>query len=1188
MICGQCSDDQPEGRKFCGSCGVQVSYHCRYCGALNHTRFRFCADCGSGLVAGAVALAAVSVGGSAAASGVIASSGAAPDGAGDSRAATPTAESTVNDDTWQRLGLAEGERRKVTVLFADVSGFTAMSEKLDPEEANIIVKDVMSELAAIVRGYDGYIEKFIGDAICAIYGAPIAHEDEPERAVRAAIDMHAALLKRAARFPDLPELSMHIGVNTGLVVAGTVGDGTQFGVTGDTINTAARLMDKAVRYQTFVSAETARRIRQGFLLEDMGTYQMKGKEIPVQAYQVLRELTDDEAAEAKVLRAPLTGRAQELNVLLAAVERTSREPGGATVVVVGDAGLGKSRLLDEVALSVAGEMQVFRAAARVHGAKNFGLLSDAVRPVVDAMPEGADKQATALLHGEGGASLTELQNAVARALVTQSKSKPICILLDNMEFVDQSSADLLRALIRLTAEANVLWVVATRAGKLAIDLAAISDVPVTRLLLRPLSDEATASLFTSLLTGAVDAALSHRLADRAEGNPAFAEAIALQLVDEGVVVEGATGGWQLVGDPESVEIPGTLQELIEARIDALSSGAHKALQEAAVIGLAFHRSLLAAVSSVSVNLDGALAELVDADLLREPSIVDPDGDHQFKSPLVREVAYSGILLRSRAALHRRVGDAILAEHTADDDAVAEILAHHFEEASEFERAVHYLEIASMRAENAYAFRRSAVLCSKVLSLRTKHPGVVDDVTAAHMFERRGVAAMIDNDHDEMRSDLTAAADLWLACGSNYEAARVQDHLAWYLALAYQPDAAEAMAILALASSTTAAANGGKTAIGKADAVNTGVALTRAFLQAVRGQPTAALAALPELAMAASSTGDPVVDLRGQIIWGAVEHWEGDSASARERLHRARLTALEARYPVLYSQAAWWLMLAEMELGRYARAVALGEELQAFAQETGDKLAEIRVCSAIGSMLRDLGDLRGARDQSARSLALAAETQAPGEERVPAILTLAECSLDAGDTADAKVRLEAADALMVQESWMAWRFGARQAFVKARAALAGGDAQGALEAAGHLRQHLSGTRSRKDYLRADLVEGEARLLLGDPVGEQLLDRSAQFATEIGSLYYQVVANEALARLVPSRAEAATAIAARARESLVAAASQVSMLAATDPSAERSTRATQRLKAIQLPGPPPSAPPVPPVSPAAIPTTPTTNT
>ena len=261
----------------------------------------------------------------------------------------PPAPPAKGGDMWARLGLTEGERRRVTALFSDVSGFTAMSEKLDPEEANSIMKETMAELTAIIRKHDGYVEKFIGDAICAIFGAPISHEDEPERAARAALEMHAALEARALRRPDLPPLLMHIGINTGLVIAGTVGDGTQFGVMGDTVNTAARLMDKAVKRQTFVSAETARRIRHQFLLTDMGQYQMKGKDLPVQAFMLERQLSDVEAKQARRLHAPLIGRGEELSALRSAAARTTTGPDGAVALVLGDAGMGKTRLLDELA-----------------------------------------------------------------------------------------------------------------------------------------------------------------------------------------------------------------------------------------------------------------------------------------------------------------------------------------------------------------------------------------------------------------------------------------------------------------------------------------------------------------------------------------------------------------------------------------------------------------------------------------------------------------------------------------------------------------------------------------------------------------------------------------------------------------------------------------------------------------------
>ena len=318
---------------------------------------------------------------------------------------------------WARLGLTEGERRRVTALFADVSGFTAMSEKLDPEEANTIMKETMAELTAIIRKHDGYVEKFIGDAICAIFGAPISTRTSPSAPRSTALEMHAALEARAARRPDLSPLLMHIGINTGLVIAGTVGDGTQFGVMGDTVNTAARLMDKAVKTQTFVSAETARLHPSSVPADDMGQYQMKGKDLPVQAFLLERELSDAEAREARTLQAPLIGRDEELATLRSAATRTTTGPDGAIALMLGDAGMGKSRLLDELVSHLGDDMLVLRGSGHSVGARPFGLIADVLEPLIELMPPGNDKNvAETVLTGGETAELPDLGAAIGRAL----------------------------------------------------------------------------------------------------------------------------------------------------------------------------------------------------------------------------------------------------------------------------------------------------------------------------------------------------------------------------------------------------------------------------------------------------------------------------------------------------------------------------------------------------------------------------------------------------------------------------------------------------------------------------------------------------------------------------------------------------------------------------------------------------
>ncbi len=426
----------------------------------------------------------------------------------------PPAPPAKGGDMWARLGLTEGERRRVTALFSDVSGFTAMSEKLDPEEANSIMKETMAELTAIIRKHDGYVEKFIGDAICAIFGAPISHEDEPEHAARAALEMHAALEARALRRPDLPPLLMHIGINTGLVIAGTVGDGTQFGVMGDTVNTAARLMDKAVKRQTFVSAETARRIRHQFLLTDMGQYQMKGKDLPVQAFMLERQLSAAEAKEARRLHAPLIGRDEELSALRSAAARTTTGPDGAVALVLGDAGMGKTRLLDELAADIAADMFVFRGSGQSVGARPFGLIAEVLEPLIAEMTAGPDKTTAAtILTGGETADIPELGAALGRALVHAASSRPVAILVDRFEHADQASVDLAVLLMRRVGTARVMVVLGSRPGAAPVEaIALVGPSWITRLRLSALPNERISELLCALLPGGVSPPLGAKLA----------------------------------------------------------------------------------------------------------------------------------------------------------------------------------------------------------------------------------------------------------------------------------------------------------------------------------------------------------------------------------------------------------------------------------------------------------------------------------------------------------------------------------------------------------------------------------------------------------------------------------------------------------------------------------------------------
>ncbi len=601
-------------------------------------------------------------------------------------------------ELWQRLGMTDGERCNVTVLFADISGFTALAETLDPEECQLIMHDTMAALSAVVTANDGYLEKFIGDALCAIFGVPTAHDDEPERAVRSAMVMHRLLAERSERQPDLPTLGIHVGINTGIVVAGMVGDGTQFGVMGDTINTASRLMDLAAAGETFLSFETARRVRREFRLEDRGRFEVKGKAQSVAAFNVLGELGPDDQVMFSDRRSPLIGLGDHRDRLRdLATAAAAGAP--AVALLTGARGTGKSRLLDDFADWASGTFTVSRGSARVQGETSIGLIDAALSSVLPGLSVSSFG---------GRASGDDLRaEALASVISEAAADRPIAVLLDDLDLAADGSLEVLAHLVE-SVDGAVLWMFAAR--RLPPRIAQLADRTArppsdgpgpsrtTHLVrLGPLHAGHLAELADALVPGAFDEAYRTRLAALADGSAEFVEEIVLSLIDEGAVVEGADGRWEAVGDLDLIAIPTSVAELVEARMDGLATAARLALQDAAVIGLRFSDRLLERVTRVPAQLDAALAELAAAELIAAPSGDDDLGLWSFRSRLVRDVAYDSLLRRHRPLAHRAAADALVALGEDTSPADVELIAHHLAEGDEPVLALPYLRRSAEHA-----------------------------------------------------------------------------------------------------------------------------------------------------------------------------------------------------------------------------------------------------------------------------------------------------------------------------------------------------------------------------------------------------------------------------------------------------------------------------------------------------------
>lgn len=999
------------------------------------------------------------------------------------------APETRGDEVWQRLGLAAGERRRVTVMFADVSGFTAMAETMDAEQVREVMQVTLAEISEIIRSHDGHIEKFIGDAVCAIFGAPIAHEDEPQRAVRSSLAIHEAMDRRAAEAGPGGDLSVHIGINTGLVVAGGVGDGSQFGVMGDTINTAARLMDLAESGQTFVSSETARRVRREFLLEDMGDVELKGKRHPVEVFNVERELSADEAVEARELRADLVGRASELGELRAAWEQATRGE-GSTLLVTGEPGIGKTRLLEELVASAGVQVRVLAADSASAGAKPFGLTASALRPVILALPEGSDRSVAESLLSDAP-NATEIEVVLARALVTASHERPHLVVLGDLHLADRASVDLLRFLTRATAGEAILWAASLRTGSPVVDALVSAGPWVRELHLAPLDTGAVAELFRGLLPGAFDdhdetlRALSSRVA----GNPEFAEEMAVALIDDGFV-EASADGWRMVRPPDTESVPATVSELIEARIDALPDAARVTVQEAAAIGLRFSKDLLSRISSVPASVDASLSDLVSAELVRPPQVFAEEPAYEFKSPLVRDVAYDTILIANRPSLHRRVADAVLDSHSGPESEMAEVLARHFDLARDVPRALHFLQLSVRNAEAARTNTTAVALATRALALLDAHPDSGDQATRVWFVERRGISHLLLNDVDGAATDLREAIAGRSDLGDTAHEAQLEERLGWYLFLAGEPS--EGLAHLGRA---------GKLADDRGlDTVRIAVDASECWVAASRGDVGAAVARSRDVAEQAGALGDPYTQAKAWFVSGTLLSWWGDTAGAADALERGRHLTAGHQLPMYDELIRMASMRVARERGDYAHAVATGEELLGHAEDGGDRLDLARVLTEVGDLHRELGDLDGAAARVEQGLEIARDIPAP-EVEVEALLALVELHLDLGELdpatdrlAEARRRSEDASAWIDAGAEPGWRLRARLALLETRLADAegrAGDRDAALE---RVRAELGDARPARQAVRLACLAGDvgAATELAERAGSPSLRAEAALA------------------------------------------------------------------------------------------------
>jgi class 3 adenylate cyclase len=634
------------------------------------------------------------------------------------------------------------------VLFVDLVGFTSRSDRADPEDVRDTLQGFHASAKREIERFGGTVEKFIGDAVMAVFGAPVAHGDDAERAVRAGLRVVEAVAELNRDRPGHP-LEVRAAVNTGeaVIAVGTRPESGEALALGDVVNTASRLQTSAPPGGLVVGEETYRATRHVIRYEQLEPVQAKGKRDPVEAWLALAPI--GAPAERPPTTAPLVGRSRELDVLDSIWERATTERRPHLVTIVGPTGIGKSRVAAEVLhrAADAGAQQLtgrclpygqtsyrafadqIRAAAGIFESEpstdarqKLGALAEQLMPPDEAETTAAHLGALIGLGAENDAVQEPIQLFFSsRRFVEEiAKDRPTVLLFEDIHWAEPAQLDLLEYLSAQVRDRPVLFLALARSELLEVRPTWGSGVlGHTTIPLEPLSSADSASIASHLLADEVDRGAVGRLVEVAEGNPLFIEELAASLVDRG----------------PSDELPTTVRAAIASRIDALPPAPRATLLAASVIGKHFWRGVLRAIDDLD-GTDEALTALEARDLIRRESAsqVKDDAEFSFKHILIREVAYATLPRADRRRRHAAVATFI--EDALHDRArnLAWILAHHWREAGEDGKALPYVIAAAEQADEQLAFHHSLALYGSALELLPQ-----DDPRRRDVTVRRAIA-----------------------------------------------------------------------------------------------------------------------------------------------------------------------------------------------------------------------------------------------------------------------------------------------------------------------------------------------------------------------------------------------------------------------------------------------------------------
>jgi class 3 adenylate cyclase/tetratricopeptide (TPR) repeat protein len=774
MQCPQCQFENVDGAKFCNECGGKLEVNCSECGKPNPPGSKFCNECGYDLTKPAEAH---------------------PIDYSEPQSYTPK---HLTEKILNTRSSIEGERKLVTVLFADVANYTSMSEKLDPEEVHQIMDGCFKILMDEIHRYEGTINQFTGDGVMALFGAPVSHEDHAQRACYAALSIQKAMDKYGTEVKKNAgvDFEMRIGLNTGKVIVGAIGEDLRMDYTavGDTTNLAARIQQTAQPGKVWLSRNTQNIISGFFQIESVGDHELKGIAEKQSIFKLLAEhkevRTRFEAGLARGITG-LVGRRPEMKILREAWER-ARSGEARLVDIVGEAGVGKSRLIYEFQKAIDDEA-TFLTGVCIHYGRNINFLPviDIVRSAFNIEEGMSEEEAGRRIQEKSTSELGKMIpfyrnllslkiddegfnslnpegrkfgtfEAVKQLLWSVSESKPLVVFIEDVHWIDKISEEFFVFFSHSIQSKKILMLSAYRPE----GAPGWAKGPYYRHLgVEPLSAKSSGHLVRNILGGVdLDPELEKMIVARTGGNPFFVEEMVRELMERNELIKD--GKCYVLRNPiDRLDIPGTVQGIIAARMDRLSEDLKKTMQVASVIGRDFAYKILRSILELGDELRAHLTNLVGLEVLYEKALY-PELEYIFKHALTQEVAYESLLKQRRREIHGRIASTIEELYASNLEPHYELLAHHWELSNDSQRAVEYLMLAGDKSNRNQAGAAAVDFFSRALDLIESSDGTADPEILIHIRAGRADPLHMMGKIEESLADYKEAIRLAREEGNN--------------------------------------------------------------------------------------------------------------------------------------------------------------------------------------------------------------------------------------------------------------------------------------------------------------------------------------------------------------------------------------------------------------------------------------